>query len=163
MSCFHGITDSPLILTHKLSSGSSFTLRWSLIHSGCSHIKSDSAALPCWHDFPKNGSHPWQHSVMQLSHRVFMIMIRSWLCDLIQISSASCLILMLRALVSRHFREEEGAGIPGGILSSQLRVTESSQKSHRRLQQRIHIACLSSLFSFFFFSSWPSCGLCVKS
>lgn len=151
MSCFHGITDSPLILTHKLSSGSSFTLRWSLIHSGCSHIKSNSAALPCWHDFPKNGSHPWQHSVMQLSHRVFMITIRSWLCDLIQISSASCLILMLRALVSRHFREEEGAGIPGGILSSQW------------LQQRIHIACLSSLFSFFFFSSWPSCGLCVKS
>lgn len=42
------------------------------------------------------------------------------LCDLIQIASASCLILMLHALVYRHFREEEGAGIPGGILSSQL-------------------------------------------
>ena len=51
----------------------------------------------------------------ELSHHDSVITVRSQPCDCTQISSSSYLFPMLHALVYRHFRESEGAGISRGM------------------------------------------------
>ena len=47
----------------------------------------------------------------ELSHHISVIAMRSQSFDHTQISSSSCLFLMVRALIYRNFREAAGSGI----------------------------------------------------